>query len=144
MNPSFFSGINSGLTLDSFSNFQFPAPPMSQLYSGLSAQGQNQVNNVNNMLNGGPGYGLQNLPSGFSFAAPAVQNPNLTGQSPSELAQGLQDMFPGLNPPNTLADCTGGAGGIIAPPWFIKVGVNPVTGATVGTDGVAKVGVYGV
>ena len=50
----------------------------------------------------------------------------------------------GLNPPNTLADCTGGAGGIIAPPWFIKVGVNPLTGATVGTGGVAKVGVYGV
>ena len=68
------------------------------------------------MLNGGPGYGLQNLPSGFSFAAPnnvndfaaslapgynagvlGAQNPNLTGQSPSEIAQGLQDMFPGLN-----------------------------------------------
>ena len=63
MNSSFFSGINSGggafdLLRDfrpNFSNFS------------LSSQGQNQVNNVNNMLNGGPGYGLQNLPSGFSF-----------------------------------------------------------------------------
>ena len=71
MNPSFFSGFNSGLTLDSFSNFDPVAafarsnPYLASL--GLSSQGQNQVNNVNNMLNGGPGYGLQNLPSGFSF-----------------------------------------------------------------------------
>ena len=73
MNPSFFSGFNSGLTLDSFSNFDPVAafarsnPYLASL--GLSSQGQNQVNNVNNMLNGGPGYGLQNLPSGFSFAS---------------------------------------------------------------------------
>ena len=96
MNSSFFSGINSGLTLDSFRDFDAGAAFRRSM--GLSSQGQNQVNNVNNMLNGGPGYGLQNLPSGFSFAS-NLSFPDLGPIDQDALNAGMQQggFTPGMS-----------------------------------------------